>query len=54
MEKPGGCGPVLAGDHPEPGMMSDMIVSGVVGEECLTHSDCVSVNCLSDIMPGSG
>ena len=42
MEKPGGCDPVQAGDHPEPGMMSDMIVSGVVGEECLTHSDCVT------------
>ena len=25
-------------------MMSDMIVSGVVGEECLTHSDCVTEN----------
>ena len=42
MEKAGGCDPVQAGEDPEPGMMSDMIVSGVVGEECLTHSDCVT------------
>ena len=43
MEKSGGCDLVQTGPQPESGMMSDMEVSGVIGDECLTHSDCVPV-----------
>ena len=46
VEKSGGCDPVLPGPKLESGMMSDRqfseTVTGVIGDECLTHSDCVS------------